>query len=149
MEENNQWLGWREWVLFPDLGLPRIKAKIDTGARTSCLHAFKVKGIKKMGVDWVRFSVHPHQGNNEDVVVCESPVHDKRIVTDSGGHSSERFVIKSKIKIGEWEDDIELTLTARDSMKFRVLLGRTAMVQGGFIVNPSLSYLQGKKRFKL
>lgn len=145
MNTENKLLGWREWVLFSDLGLPMIKAKVDTGARTSCLHAFEVEKFKHNNADWVRFKVHPYQKNNEDIVVCEAPIHDLRLVTDSGGHSEERFVIKSRIKIGSWEDDIEITLTARDSMKFRVLLGRTAMKQGHFLVNPSLSYLQDKK----
>ncbi len=146
MDAENKLLGWREWVLFSDLGLPMIKAKVDTGARTSCLHAFEVEKFDHNDSDWVRFKVHPHQDNDDYVVVCEAPVHDMRMVTDSGGHSEERFVIKSRIKMGSWKDDIEITLTSRDSMKFRVLLGRTAMKQGNFLVNPSLSYLQGKKK---
>lgn len=143
--ENNNLLGWREWVAFPELGLPMIKAKIDTGARTSCLHAFEIFEFQNDNDDWVRFSVHPFQNNTKDVVICESPVHDRRLVTDSGGHCEERYVIKSRIKIGAWEDDVEITLTARDSMKFRVLLGRTAMKQGKMLVNPALSYQQGKR----
>lgn len=139
-------LGWREWVSFPGLGLPKIKAKVDTGARTSCLHAFSLEPFEKDGEDWIRFSVHPYQKNNEDVVVCEAPVYDRRIVTDSGGHAEQRYVIKNRIAIGGWQDDIEITLTARDSMKFRVLLGRSAMKQGGFYVQPGLSYLQGKRK---
>ena len=148
MTESNPLIGWREWIYFPDLGLPLIKAKVDTGARTSCLHAFKLDTFEKNGTEWVRFSVHPNQ-KNEDVVNCESPIHDKRIVTDSGGHSEERIVILSRVKIGTWVDHIEITLTSRDSMKFRVLLGRTAITKGGFVVDPALSYQQGKKRKKV
>lgn len=149
MTTQNKTLGWREWVLFSDLDLPWMKAKVDTGARTSCLHAFEVEKIKKDGADWVRFSVHPHQGNLDDVVMCESPIHDIRQVTDSGGHTEERFVIKSNLRLGDWQEPVEITLTARDTMKFRVLLGRTAMKQGQFIVNPALSYQLGKKGKKI
>ena len=146
MDSENKLLGWREWVLFPELGLPRIKAKVDTGARTSCLHAFEVEKFRHNDSDWLRFKVHTYKKNDEEVITCEASVHDVLVVTDSGGHAEERFVIKSRIEIGSWTDDIEITLTARDSMKFRVLLGRTAMQQGNFLVNPSLSYLQGKKK---
>lgn len=149
MTMQNKTLGWREWVLFSDLGLPWMKAKVDTGARTSCLHAFQVEKIVKDGTDWVRFSVHPHQDNLDEVVVCESPIHDIRQVTDSGGHTEERYVIKSNLRLGDWIEPVEITLTARDTMKFRVLLGRTAMKQGQFTVNPSLSYQLGKKAKKL
>jgi hypothetical protein len=142
MTTENNLLGWREWIVFPELGLPRMKAKVDTGARTSCLHAFEVEPFNRHGEDWVRFRVHPHQGNSEFAMDCEAQVHDQRMVTDSGGHTDERFVIKTRIIVGSWSDNIELTLTARDSMKFRVLLGRTAMKQAGFIVNPALSYQQ-------
>ena len=144
MIENKLLLGWREWVGFSDLGLPRIKAKVDTGARTSCLHAFKLDVFDNNGAEWVRFSVHPNQ-ESLDVMVCESPIHDKRLVTDSGGHSEERIVILSQVEIGAWKESIEVTLTSRDSMKFRVLLGRTAITKGHFVVNPALSYCQGKK----
>ena len=139
-------LGWREWVVLPDLGLPRMKAKVDTGARTSCLHAFSLDTFERDGSEWVRFSVHPKQGDTEKVVECEAPVVDHRPVTDSGGHTEDRIVIRTAIHIGDWVDDIEMTLTARDSMRFRILLGRTAVVAGGFCVDPSVSYQQGKKR---
>jgi hypothetical protein len=138
-------LGWREWVQLSDLGLPWMKAKVDTGARTSCLHAFALSLFTHDGAEWVRFSVHPIQKNIEKVVECKAPVFDKRSVTDSGGHTEERIVIKTGIKIGDWKDDIELTLTSRDTMRFRILLGRTTMVAGGFCIDPARSYQQGKK----
>lgn len=143
MSETNQKavLGWREWIALPDLGLPHIKAKIDTGARTSCLHAFKVKGFRRRGVRWVRFHVHPHQGDRHTEVVCEAPVKDRRWVTDSGGHRTLRYVIDAGIVVGKQRYSIELTLTNRDNMKFRMLLGRTAMYDH-FIVDPQRSYCQ-------
>jgi hypothetical protein len=144
MSVSNPVLGWREWISFPELGLSSIKAKIDTGARTSCLHAFKLETFDNHGTEWVRFSVHPYQ-KNQKVIMCEAPVHDKRIVTDSGGHSEERIVIISQAVIGSWIAPIEITLTSRDLMRFRVLLGRTAIKKGGFVVNPALSYQQTNK----
>lgn len=136
-------LGWREWVELPQLGLPPIKAKVDTGARTSCLHAFELQEFTaEQGGEWVRFKVHPHQ-HDDQVAVCEAPVFDRREVTDSGGHREQRIVISSRIVIGSWQEEIELTLTARDTMKFRMLLGRTAMTKGQFLVDPSLSYQTG------
>jgi len=134
-------LGWREWIALPDLGLPHIKAKIDTGARTSCLHAFKVKGFRRKGVRWVRFHVHPHQTDRETEITCEAPVKDRRWVTDSGGHRTLRYVIETAVVIGNSRHAIELTLTNRDNMKFRMLLGRTAM-RGRFLVDPEQSYCQ-------
>ena len=139
---NNKILGWREWVELPELGLSSIKAKIDTGARTSCLHAFELDVISRDGQDWARFKVHPQQGNNEHVVECEARILDRRQVRDSGGHIEERIVILTTLKIGAWEDKIEMTLTARDNMRFRMLMGRTSISRGGFQVDPSRSYLQ-------
>lgn len=135
-------IGWREWILLPDLNLPKIKAKVDTGARTSCLHAFNVEEFIKHDKEWVRFGIHPHQDDTETEVYCEAEVMDKRIVTDSGGHKEKRYVISSNIVLGNERWPIEITLTNRDSMLFRFLLGRTAM-EDKIIVNPAESYLQG------
>lgn len=143
--DNRQILGWREWVSFPELGISRIKAKIDTGARTSCLHAFYVEPFERDGEEWVRFDVHPVQDDSSEVVRCEACVLDKRLVRDSGGHEEMRYVIEATIGIGENLVKAEVTLTDRDSMKFRVLLGRTA-IRGRYIVNPAISYAQGRKK---
>jgi hypothetical protein len=137
-------IGWREWVSLPELGIEHIKAKIDTGARTSALHAFSVRAFTKQGKKMVRFQIHPYQRRKDVVVECIAPVLDKRWVTDSGGHREQRYVIESSVKLGDQVWPIELTLTNRENMKFRMLLGRTAM-KGRLVVNPGRSYLVGKK----
>lgn len=137
-------VGWREWILLPELGLPVVKAKIDTGARTSCLHAFSVEPFDKEGKQWLRFGIHPHQHDTEAEVYSEAEVIDKRLVSDSGGHKEERYIIKTNIELANQHWPIEISLTNRDSMLFRMLIGRTAM-KNKIIVDPAKSFLLGKQ----
>ena len=135
-------LGWHEWVSLPELGITWIKAKVDTGARTSALHAFELEPFQREGKDWVRFSVHPLQGENDTIIQCESPVLERRDVTDSGGHLENRPVIETELVLGSLSKRIELTLTDRDTMRFKMLLGRTAM-RPNLLVYPSQSFKLG------
>ncbi|EKO3988212.1 ATP-dependent zinc protease [Vibrio fluvialis] len=133
-------VGWRETLSLPGLGIDKINAKIDTGARTSCLHAFKVESFTKEEALWVRFWIHPLQHNVDKVTVCEAEVVDERTVRDSGGHEETRFVIKSDLSLGGETWSAEITLTNRENMAFRMLLGRTAMYHR-IVVDPTESFL--------
>ncbi|RZF88087.1 ATP-dependent zinc protease [Pseudoalteromonas sp. CO325X] len=132
-------VGWREWLALPELGIDKIKAKVDTGARTSCIHAFRVEEFTQEEQVWVRFWVHPIQDDNNTEIQCQAKVIDQRTVTDSGGHQEQRYVIQTQLLIGGQQWPIEATLTNRDTMKFRMLLGRTAMA-GRIVVDPELSH---------
>ena len=136
-------LGWREWVSLPELKLAGIKAKIDTGARSSALHAFAIEPYRKGGQRWVMFAIHPLQKHCDVSVECHAPIKDRRMVMDSGGHKQRRYVIETQLVLGQSVIRAEMTLTNRDSMLFRMLLGRTAM-DARFIVDPGASYLQGQ-----
>lgn len=139
-------IGWEEWCELPALGLPAIKAKIDTGARTSALHAYDIVPFKKDGKDYAEFKVHPLQRNEDIERVCVAPLVDTRVVISSNGESETRYVILTEMKFGETVIEAELTLTSRHNMTFRMLLGRQALRQAQFIVDPALSYVLGRKR---
>lgn len=135
--------GWREWVTLPNIGVSHIKAKIDTGAQTSALHAADVEEFSRDGSDWVRFTVHPWQHNDNDALRVELPVHDRRTVRSSSGHSQDRLVVLMDIELLGQRIPAEFTLTSRHEMVFRMLIGREALRQG-FLVDPAASYLGGK-----
>ena len=145
MPDDNQILrlGWREWAALPDLGLPAIKVKVDTGARTSALHAFYTEKYRLESVDMVKFLIHPIQRNYDFQVECHAPLIDFREVSDSGGHREMRYVIETSIVIGNRRWPIDITLTNRDNMRFRMLLGRRAM-EARAVIEPGASYLNGK-----
>ncbi|MBI1375302.1 MAG: ATP-dependent zinc protease [Phycisphaera sp.] len=136
-------IGWREWITLPDLGVSWVKAKIDTGARSSALHAHDVEVFKRDGREWVRFKVHPMQRSTATTVACEAEMIDQRWVRSSGGHETLRPVIVTPIVLMGERHEIELTLTNRDAMGFRMLLGRQAL-RGSYAIDPGRSYLGGR-----
>jgi len=136
-------IGWREWVGLPDLGIESIKAKIDTGARTSALHATHLERFRRHDDDWVRFVVYPIQRDGSVRVHGEAPLVDRREVRSSSGEKSLRPVILTSLRLGEREFEIELTLTNRDAMGFRMLLGRHSL-RRRFTIDPGASYLVGR-----
>lgn len=138
-------VGWREWVALPDIGIKALKCKVDTGAKNSALHAFDVKPFERNGELWVRFSIHLDDLDLTKIQMSEAKVIDTRQVIDSSGNRSERFFIETQLEIGHHKFLIQLSLTDRDTMKYNMLLGRTALRKAQMIVDPSHSYRQGKK----
>lgn len=133
-------IGWREIIALPQLNIPEIKAKIDTGARTSALHAFHIKEFYQDGKPMVSFQVHPYQKNSHDTVTASAELLGYKEIRNSGGHVQNRPVIKTRVEVNGNSWKIELTLTNRDLMGFRMLLGRQAL-RGHFTVDPGRSYL--------
>jgi hypothetical protein len=148
MDQKKIMIGWREWLTLPDLGIQAIKAKVDTGARTSALHTFGLEPFEKNGILKVKFGVHPLQRRKDIEVYCVANVVDRRRVTSSVGQSEMRYVIRTIVALGKFSWPIELTLTNRKSMRFRMLLGRAA-ISGLLLVDPAKSYLTGRKLSKL
>lgn len=140
-------VGWREWLSLPELGIPAIKTKLDTGACTSALHASDLEVFEENGRLNVRFLVQPLQRRRDIKIVCVVPVYDRRTVTNSGGYREKRYLIRTMAILGGFHYPIYITLTSRSDMRFRMLLGRTAM-HGKFIVDPAASYLTGRSLSK-
>jgi hypothetical protein len=138
-------IGWREWIALPELGVRRVKAKVDTGARSSSLHAWEIEEFSREGVAWVRFLLHPLQRSIEESVQAEARLLEYRPVRSSTGHQSMRPVIVTPVRLLEQTWSIELTLASRDEMGFRMLLGREA-IRGRFLVHPGASYFGGKPK---
>jgi hypothetical protein len=140
-----QVIGWREWVGLPLIGVERIKAKLDTGARSSALHAFNIRPLQRTGISFVQFDVHPLQRNDNVYKTCVAEAVDYRWITNSGGGREKRFVIVTMLRMGGETWPIEVTLADRDQMGFRMLIGRTAM-EHRLIIDPTTSYRLGKPR---
>lgn len=135
--------GWREWVSLPEIGVSWLKAKIDTGAQTSALHTTRLEEFERDGEDWVRFAVHPWQDSELDEVLVERRVHDRRTIRSSSGHAQDRLVVLMDVGLCGRTIPAEVTLTSREEMVFRMLIGRQALRQG-YVVDSAASYLGGK-----
>lgn len=135
--------GWNESASLPELGVDYIRVKLDTGAKTSALHAFNLTTLTHNDELWVEFDIHPWQANDSIIYRCSCPVSDTRWVTSSNGRKEKRYFIFTKIKIGDNEWPIEVSLTNRDEMNFRMLLGRSAM-KNRLVVDPHHKYLLSK-----
>ncbi|MDG1708676.1 MAG: RimK/LysX family protein, partial [Emcibacteraceae bacterium] len=144
---DNFLVGWEEWLALPELGLPALKVKTDTGARTSALHAFAIQPFGSENKPFVRFGIHPIPDNPDIEIFCSAPVVDKREVTSSNGQKELRYVIKTPIVIGDRTWDIEITLTNRENMAYRMLLGRSALDE--ISVQPMESFVQTELSYKL
>ncbi|MDY6938877.1 MAG: ATP-dependent zinc protease [Cyanobacteriota bacterium] len=140
MTQKLPFIGWREHVALPELSVDRIKVKIDTGARSSALHAFDIQEFDRDGKPWVRFNVHPLQRDDTQIIETVAPIFDRREVRNSGGTPQLRPFIRTLVQLGDRQWSIELTLTDRSLMGFRMLLGREAVRQR-FLVDPGRSFL--------
>lgn len=137
-------IGWREWLALPQLGLAALKVKIDTGARSSSLHVDAIEEYPCDGTTWLRFVVATGRRGAASVR-CEAPALDRREVTDSGGHVTSRWFIRTTVRLCGVEWESEINLTNRRNMLFPMLLGRTAL-GGRFRVDPQLSFASGRPR---
>ncbi|HRD77410.1 MAG TPA: RimK/LysX family protein, partial [Hyphomicrobiaceae bacterium] len=140
-------LGWEEWASLPDLGLPAIKVKVDTGARTSALHATGMRVEGPADARTLSFLVHPVRRRAEPAIACRAPLVGERVVTSSNGESERRYVIATRIRFGERSWPIEITLTNRESMSYRMLLGRNALA-AGMLVDPLRGLLQPRLSYR-
>lgn len=136
-------IGSEEWCSFPQLGIPAIKARVDSGAKTSALHAINIKIFDRNGEEWLKFDINPIQNNSKSIIHCEAQLVDQRIVKSSNGTREKRYVIRTDVELGSHNWQVEVTLTNRDSMGFRMLLGREAMV-GRLIVDPEKKFELGQ-----
>ena len=141
--ENLKIIGSDEWCAFETLGIPAIKARVDSGAKTSSIHASNILVFQKNGVDWVRFEVDPIQDNPSILIKCEAKLLRTKFVKSSMGYSEERLMIRTFLKLGEDTFRVRLTLASRDTMNYRMLLGREAL-NGRYLINPAKHCLLGK-----
>ena len=139
-QEPKMVIGWREWVQLPDLGVSEMKAKVDTGADNSSLHAFNVERIERDGTEYVRFEIHPKQRSKQPTILCEAPLAMEKKVKNPGGRTELRPVIRTRVVVAGEELEALVNLTSRDEMGFRMLLGRRA-VRSRFVIDPGRSYV--------
>ncbi len=142
--KNKMIVGCEEWCSFLSLKIPAVKARVDSGAKTSSLHAYNIHTFKRDDQTWVSFEVHPVQRNRKTTVACEARVVDRRIVKSSSGDRERRYVISAPMQLGDNTWEVELTLTNRDSMGYRMLLGREAMINR-VLIDPGESFCQGQR----
>lgn len=140
-------IGLREWVALPELGVAGLRAKIDTGASTSSLHATEIETFERQGETWVRFNAHLGTVVQLRHRRCEAPLVAMKTIKSSNGHSQTRYVIKTTLALGDRVWDVEFTLACRKAMRYRLLLGSKALVQGQLVVNPGVTYVQDKPSF--
>nr|WP_154211123.1 MULTISPECIES: ATP-dependent zinc protease [Pseudomonas] len=140
-------IGLREWVALPDLGVAGLRAKIDTGASTSSLHATDIEPFERNGQPWVRFTAHLGTVVQLRHRRCEAPLVNRKIIRSSNGHAQTRYVIRTPLALGDRVWEVEFTLACRKSMRYRLLLGSKALVQGQLVVNPGVKYVQDKPAF--
>ncbi|MDA8792957.1 RimK/LysX family protein [Bacteriovoracaceae bacterium] len=138
-------IGWREWVSLPQLGVSKIKAKVDSGARTSSVHAFDIKTYRKKNKDFVKFTIHPNQRDSKKEILCDAEVYEFRKVKSSNGQSELRPVILTEVKLLDETWEVEITLTNRDEMGFRMLLGRES-IRKKFLIDCGKSFVIGKRK---
>lgn len=138
-------LGWREWVSLPELGVKAIKAKIDSGAKTSALHASYIRILSRHGKKMAKFIIHPKQDSSQIGISAKATLIGHKSIKSSIGHTTIRPMIKTILVIGEKRIPIEMTLVNRDLMGFRMLIGRQA-IRKGFLIHPGKSFLVSKKR---
>lgn len=143
-KKQKQLIGWREWADLPDFDVMRLNAKIDTGAKSSAIHAFRIRETMLGGTEHVEFYLHPLQRRKKPEVFCSAPIADRRVIRSSNGQEEERYVIETRLRLGGRLWKIDLTLTNRDAMGFRLLLGRDAL-RRRFLVDPGASYLLNRQ----
>ena len=148
VEQSKQVIGCEEWCVFPELGIPAVKARVDSGAKTSSIHAFNIQKFRKDGKNWVSFEIHPLQNNRRTVLRCVRPIIDKRTIKSSSGITERRYVVETLVRMADQEWKIELTLANRDSMGYRMLLGREAM-KNRMLVDPAAAFCMGDKESSL
>jgi len=137
-------VGWREWLALPDLGIPRLQCKIDTGARTSALHAVRLECYRHHGRPHIRFRLHPLHGDERTAVACSAEISDQRTIRSSNGLREHRYVIVTSMQLGLRRQEIEITLADRGPMRFGMLLGRQSLIEGGWQVDPGRAFVNGR-----